>query len=211
MHASFLDDAVDSLVPSVGGSAVLDRLQWNATDGWAPVSAVTTQYLVVTRVDDFPTLQEALVALLTLGGNEDAFPNIPAFVSIRLSSYASIGGANTSGNDANLTDLWPLGQSAPFVWLVTPKAFGWLDRSRVNVSTRVDNTNTDPHLESLASFGRLPYLVDIDGTPFEIGRYRTSLARPVDAQATPDEAALRYIYKYAPPPSVTPSVTKIIP
>ena len=32
----FLDDAVDSLVPAVGGSAVLDRLQWNATDGWAP-------------------------------------------------------------------------------------------------------------------------------------------------------------------------------
>ena len=120
-----LDDAVDSLVPAIGGSSVLDRLQWNATDGWAPVSAVTTQYLVVTRADDFPILQEALVALLTLGGNEDAFPAVPAFVSTRLSSYASIGGANTGGNDALLSDLWPLGQSAPFVWLVTPKAF-WL-------------------------------------------------------------------------------------
>ena len=63
----------------------------------------------------------------------------------------------------------------------------------------------------MASFGRLPYLVDIDGTPFDVGRYRTSLARPVDAQATPDEAALRYQYRFAPPPPETPSVTKIIP
>ena len=207
----FLDDAVDSLVPAHGGSAARNRLQWNATTGWTPVSEVSTQYLVVTRTDDFPTLESALVALLTLGGSEDAFPAIPAFVSSRLSSYASIGGDNTSGNDAQLSDLWPSGQLAPFVWLVTPKAFGWLDRSRVNVSTRVDNTNADPHLESMASFGRLPYLVDIDGTPFEVGRYRTSLARPVDAQATPDEAALRYQYRYAPPPPESPSVTKVTP
>ena len=44
----FLDDAVDSLVPAHGGSAALDRLQWNATTGvFSPVSAVDTQYLVV--------------------------------------------------------------------------------------------------------------------------------------------------------------------
>ena len=41
----FFDDAVDSLVPAHGGSAALDRLQWNATTGvFSPVSAVDTQY-----------------------------------------------------------------------------------------------------------------------------------------------------------------------
>ena len=58
----FLDDAVDSLVPAHGGSAALDRLQWNSATGWTPVSDVATQYLVVTRDEDFPTLQKALVA-----------------------------------------------------------------------------------------------------------------------------------------------------
>ena len=74
----FLDDAVDSLVPAHGGSAVLDRLQWNATTGrFEPVSAVDTQYLVVTARDDFVTLQRALVGLLTLGGNEAAATGHP--------------------------------------------------------------------------------------------------------------------------------------
>ena len=69
----FLDDAIDSLVPAHGGSAALDRLQWNATTGvFSPVSAVDTQYLVVTAADDFTTLKKALVGLLTLGGNEAA-------------------------------------------------------------------------------------------------------------------------------------------
>ena len=80
----FLDDAVDSLVPAHGGSAALDRLQWNATTGvFSPVSAVDTQYLVVTAADDFTTLKKALVGLLTLGGNEAALPAIPAYLTSR--------------------------------------------------------------------------------------------------------------------------------
>ena len=83
----FLDDAVDSLVPAHGGSAALDRLQWNATTGvFSPVSAVDTQYLVVTSSDDFGTLQQALVGLLTLGGNEAALPAVPALVTTRFFS-----------------------------------------------------------------------------------------------------------------------------
>ena len=208
----FLDDAVDSLVPAHGGSAALDRLQWNATTGvFSPVSDVSTQYLVVTSSDDFQTLQAALIALLTLGENEGAFPAIPAFVSTRLLSHATIGGVDTGGNDALLSDLWPTGERPPFVWLVTPEAFSWLQRSRVTVSTRVDNSGAGTLVEAGVRFGRLPYRVSVDGVPYEIGRYRTSLARPVDASSTPDEAALRYEYRFAAPDPETPTVTRLDP
>ena len=207
----FLDDAVDSFVPGHGGSPALDRLQWKPATGWTPVSDVTTQFFIVTRSDDFPTLKQALTALLTAGGSEGAFPAVPAFVSTRLNSYISIGGVNTSGNDALLSDLWPPSERPPFVWLVTPEAFTRLQRSRVNVTTRVDNTGAGTFTESMVSFGRLPYRVEIDGTPFEIGRYRTSLARPVDDPSTPNEAALRFQYRYAAPPPESPTVTQLNP
>ena len=208
----FFDDAVDSLVPAHGGSAALDRLQWNATTGvFSPVSAVDTQYLVVTAADDFTTLKKALVGLLTMGGNEAALPAVPAYLTSRFFSLAIVGGVNTRGLDALLSDLWPSGDRAPFVWLVTPTAFGWLQRSRVTISTRVDNSGAGTEVEAGVRFGRLPYRVSIDGVPYEIGRYRTSLARPVDAQATPDEAALRYEYRYAAPDPETPTVTRLDP
>ena len=207
----FLDDAVDSLVPAHGGSSVLDRLQWNATTGrFEPVSAVDTQYLVVTARDDFVTLQRALVGLLTLGGNEAAQPAIPAYVTTRFFSLATIGGVNTSGNDALLSDIWPPGEQPPFVWLVTPQAFSWLRRSRVTVSTRVNNSS-GTLVEADVRFGRLPYRVEVDGVPFEVGRYRTSLARPVDAADTPDQAALRFEYGFAAPQAETPTVTRLDP
>ena len=207
----FFDDAVDSLVPASGGSDALDRLQWNSATGWTPVSAVSVQYLVVTRSDDFQTLQAALVGLLTLGGNEAAQPNIPAFVTTRFFTLAVVGGVNTRGNDALLSDLWPTGERPPFVWLVTPHAFSWLQRSRVTISTVVDNRSEGIEVESNIRFGRLPYRVEIDGVPFEVGRYRTSLARPVDASATPDEAALRYEYAFSAPDPETPTVTRLDP
>ena len=118
---------------------------------------------------------------------------------------------NTRGLDALLSDLWPTGHGAPFVWLVSPQAFSWLQRSRVTVSTRVDNSGAGTLVEGNVRFGRLPYRVEIDGVPFEVGRYRTSLARPVDASATPDEAALRFEYGYAAPMAESPTVTRLDP
>ena len=53
--------------------------------------------------------------------------------------------------------------------------------------------------------------LEIDGVPYEVGRYRTSLARPVDAQATPNEAALRFEYRFAAPDPETPTVTRLDP
>ena len=95
--------------------------------------------------------------------------------------------------------------------VVTPEAYGWLQRSRVTVSTRSDNSGAGTEVEAGVRFGRLPYRCQIDGTPYEVGRYRTSLARPVDASSTPNEAALRYEYGYAAPDPETPTVTRLDP
>ena len=208
---SILMNIVDSGIVGVPGSNARSALKWIPASGWTPVSDTTVQYLAITREDDWPILQAALVAHFTLGGNENYIPNPPSWVSLRLSSYQSLGGAATGGVDALLTDMWPVGSLAPFIWLITPTAHGWLDRSRVTVSTRVNNAGDGAMVETEAHFGRLPYTVDVNGVQFDVGRYRTSLPRPVNEQATPDEAALRFIYKYAPAPAVSPVVNQIVP
>ena len=208
-HKALLRDIIDSSAAGAG-SPVRNRLQWDPTNGWTPVSDASVQYLIINRSDTFISLQEAIKAHLTLGGNENVIANPAAFVSTRLNSYASIGGINTSGNDAMLDDLWPLGQDAPFAWLCSPAPAAWLERSRANVSTRVDNTGTGTVTESMVSFGRLPYQITIDDAVYECGRYRSQLDRPVDAQATPLEAAFRIQYRFAPPPPEAPVVEQIL-
>ena len=208
-HKALLRDIIDSSAAGAG-SAVRSRLQWNAATGWTPVSDASDLYLVVNRADDFVALQAALVAHLTMGGSENYLPGVPAFVSTKLSSYASIGGANTSGNDADLAVLWPVGQPPPFVWLCSPQPAGWLTRSRANVSTRQDNAATGQLVESMVSFGRLPYTILIDDAAYECGRYRTMLDRPVDDPSTPLEAAFRIQYRYAAPPPELPVVTQVL-
>ena len=193
-----MQDILDSS-PAGVGSDVLNEISWTSA-GWTPVSSNATQYLIATSKVDFDTLQRSLIQALTAGGSEVDLPNIPAFVSTRLNSYLSLGGTATGGNDALLDDLWPLGTNPPLIWLVTPTRFEWLDRSRVNVSTRRNNFNLDPQLESLASFGRLPYTITINGIPYDVGRYRTSLARPVEDPANLGQAALRFQYRYSAPP-----------
>ena len=201
VHRVVLQDLLDSGPIGIAGSPVLTGIQWVDGLGWQAVSDEQTQYLAVTRTDSFDVLRRALVQHLTAGGNENALPNIPAFISIRTSSYISIGGAATSGNDANLSDLWPLGAAAPFVWLLSPVRYGWLDRGRVNVSTRVDNSGAGTLIEPLQRFGATAYRITINGVPYDVGRYHTGLDRPVDVIATPNEAALRFQYRYAPPPA----------
>ena len=205
---TFLDDSIDSVVPATGGSDVLNEIVWTSA-GWTPASSVSTQYLIATSADDFDTLQRSLIQALTAGGNEVDLPNIPAFVSARLSSYLTLGGTATGGNDALLDDLWPLGANPPWIWLVTPTRYDWLGRSRVNASTRRNNANLDPQLESMAMFGAVAYTIVINGIPYDVGRYRTSLARPVDDPANTDQAALRFQYRYSPPPPGAHVVTQV--
>ena len=196
----FLDDAVDSFVPGHGGSPALDRLQWNSATGWTPVSDVTTQYLVANTQTTFDRLQTSLVRALTVGGSNVEIPDLPAFVSSRLSSYLVIGGPNTNGVDASLDEMWPVGQPPPFFWLATPTAYDRLERSRVTCWTTVDNMAAGMVEEDMRVIGRLPYSLLINGVPYELGRYLTSLARPVDVPATMGQAALRFRYRYAEPP-----------
>ena len=209
VHHALLTDIIDSSAAGAGSPA-RDRLQWHPVSGWTPVSADNTQFLVVTPENHFPALQAALVAHLTAGGNENDLHGLPAFVSTRLSSYVSIGGSATSGNDALLADLWPVGDDPPFLWLVSPVAFDWLTLSRVNASTRLDNAATGQIVESMQSFTRVAWTLTINDVPYEIGRYHTQLQRPVDLQPTPDQAALRFQFRYAAPAPSAPVVVQVL-
>ena len=81
VHRVVLQDLLDSGPIGIDGSPVLTGIQWVDGLGWQAVSDEQTQYLAVTAVDDFDTLRRALVQHLTAGGNENALPNIPAFIS----------------------------------------------------------------------------------------------------------------------------------
>ena len=206
-HRALLKDVIDSSAAGAG-SDVLDRLQWHPS-GWTAVSDVQTQYLIATRSEDYGTLSAALIRALTAGGSEVDLPTLPGFVSTRLGSYLTLGGTATGGNDALLSDLWPVGSDAPYIWLATPTAYRLLSRSRVNVSTRRNNANLDPELEPLQSFGAVNYTIEINAVPYLVGRYHTQLQRPVDDPAAPDEAALRFQFRYSAPPPAAPVITQV--
>ena len=129
----------------------------------------------------------------------------------RFSSYLTLGGTETNGSDALLADLWPIGDDPPFIWLITPVRYGWIGRARVNVQTRRNNANLDEEREDMAVFGVLPYTLTINDVPFDVGRYRTSLARPVDDPDAMNEATLRFLYRYAGAPPAVPVVTRVDP
>ena len=207
VHKALLRDIIDSSAAGAG-SDILPRLKWHPTSGWTPVSDTETQYLIVTRTDDFNVLRRALVQALTAGGSDVDLPNIPAFVSSRLSSYIVLGGPNTNGNDALIGDMWPAGEAPPFFWLCSPTAQGWLERSRVTVWTTTDNSGAGRLEEDQAVIGRLPYTILINGVPFDCGRYLTQLQRPVDTVA--GQAALRFRWRYSEPPAGAHVVEQVL-
>ena len=99
--------------------------------------------VAVTRSNTFAMLQAALVRTLTPRTDEEYLPGISAFVTERVREDIVLEGETLDG-------LWPAGQVAPWIWVLTPRPYGYLAQSRVDVWT-------DTEREDGAAVMELPY------------------------------------------------------
>ena len=144
--------------------------------------------VAVTRSNTFAMLQAALVRTLTPRTDEEYLPGISAFVTERVREDIVLEGETLDG-------LWPAGQVAPWIWVLTPRPYGYLAQSRVDVWT-------DTEREDGAAVMELPYDVDINGVKFDVGTLRPTLARPLAG------GALRLRYRFVDAVAV---VTQVLP
>ena len=144
--------------------------------------------MAVTRSNTFAMLQAALVRTLTPRTDEEYLPGISAFVTERVREDIVLEGETLDG-------LWPAGQVAPWIWVLTPRGFTFLPRSRVDVWT-------DTEREDGAAVVELAYDVDINGVKFDAGTLRPTLARPLAG------GALRLRYRFVDAVAV---VTQVLP
>ena len=210
----FLDDQIDSAVPSVGGSDVLNEIR-HMNGAWKAISTKSQEYMVLTRTDDFDTLRRAIVRGLQTGGGRESYESgLPSIFGYRPRTINNTGGPGASGGrtDGPISTMWPVGEAAPFLWLMSPSLYGYMARSTINFITWADGFATDPHTAT-DDVGTLPYTITIDGVPYDVGRNQTSLARPDPANSTAgheDEIVFRFRYLYTVPPEAAPVVLQVL-
>ena len=210
VHRAMLTDLLDSAPIGIAGSPALPGVAWIDGAGWQAVSDTTVQFMVVTRTDDFGVLGRAIRQALQAGGTRVYLPGIPAYVSQRLSSWVVISEQVSSTNGV-LDELWPPGSSPPFFWMVSPTRWQWLARTRIDAwtlasgisgATRFDDADRNP--------SAVGYTVEIDHVPYLVGRFLTGLARPLGDPANPNQASLRFKWRYDSPAEATPTVTQVL-
>ena len=140
-------------------------------------------------------------------------PGLPSLFQTRARALTVIGGPGASSGRAAapIADMWPIGASPPFCWLLSPSLYGYLARSTVEVTTWANQDGDDPHSET-GSIGVLPWTITIDGRPYDAGRYQVTLARPDPTQSgagREDEIQLRIRYLYSVPPEAAPVVEQV--
>ena len=120
------DDLADSMFLRVVGAPGRDAIRY-VNGSWSPVSLVTTSFAVLTRGGDFGSLKAAIEAWSAAGGTHVA---LPALGAICTSNWLNLFAIRSQGSSAgDLDDVWPLGGSAPWVWVVSPLYWGLAGRN----------------------------------------------------------------------------------
>ena len=180
------------------GSDALDELRWTG-GAWTPVSPLTTQYAAWTRAGTYESLETLFNAVAGepggLGASGDGLLfnlNRESLVSNRVQIGLTI--------NATLDAIWPSGETPPFIWLVSPSFHGWLPNYTVAAFTRPGDSAIAAQGET-ADFVIEPYIVAIDGVPYDVGVVQCPLTRPNDT----DLMIARMVYT---PPLATARVVE---
>ena len=166
------------------GTAAQNEVRWNATAGrWEAVSTVSTVWFALTRDNTFDALQTLMLAVA----------NEPGGAGKTAVGAASVGGSLSvsdlalflaSARNVPASTGWPVGEAAPYGWVLAPQLYGWLDNFTMNAGRERPDTDPDGYarLERIsgAALTRAPWLVIVDGTPFEAGYAQIPVMRPAD-------------------------------
>ena len=171
--AEAIASVTGTLVP---GNEALDELRWrNGT--WTPISPVTATYIAITRGNTFTSLNQLFTDVATNTGGVGYSANgalLPANRAISASNRTS----DPSGWPITVDAIWPVGEDAPFVWLITPTFYDWQANFTANFIT--ENGTDRVELINGVAFPNAGFSLTIDGVPFQVAALVLPLARPVD-------------------------------
>lgn len=156
------------------GSDALDELRWRG-EAWTPISPNDTQYAAWTRDATYATLETLFNAVAAepggLGATADA-------VLFNLDRTATISNRLDLATVITLDAIWPVGGTAPYIWLVSPKFYGWLPNYQARSFTRKAAGSVGEAQLELADFVIQDYPLSIDGVPYDVGVVQCPLDRP---------------------------------
>ena len=171
--AEAIASVTGTLVP---GTDALDELRWrNGT--WTPISPVATTYIAMTRGNTFTSLNQLFTDVAANAGGY----GYSADGAIRPAN-AVISASNRTGETWSITTdaVWPVGEDAPFIWLITPTFHDWQPNFTANISTQISSGVVER--QRGVTLPPAPWTLTIDGVPFQVVVAQVTITRPLDTE-----------------------------
>ena len=205
--AAGVDGQVGNLA---NGDEALDALRW-FNGAWTPSNTERSYFTAITRLNTFASLMavadKGLAAPVSSGGT--SFPTLGGFWRKDPSSVVTVA-ASPVQPEPDLDDVWPISESAPYIWVLTPTVHSWLARFTVTLyrwsGPRGSRASTK-HSGTILS--RPSWTVKIAGVPYEIGYVLVSgvIARPAHTRTI--DIGFSYTLDYAEPAATTPTFVEV--
>ena len=191
---------ISGLVIEVGGltpgNDALDELRYR-NGAWTPISPVGTTYGAWTRSNTFASLKQIFDDVANNPGGSGTASN--GVLGINLKSH-NFGASNLPGAWAITMDaLWPVGDAAPYLWILAPQFYEWLPNFTVNFYT--NRGNDTPQRMGGVSLVTQSFTVGVDGVPYDVAVIQCPLTRP------PDTDSISVSFIYTPPVETSRVVT----
>ena len=199
---SWLD--ISGLVIEVGGltpgNAALDELRYR-NGAWTPISPVQTSYGAWTRSNTFASLKGLFDAVESnpggLGASADGVLGYPS-----RSHNFNASNRTTGVWPITMDALWPVGDAAPYMWLLTPQFYGWLENYVVNFYARRPGVDPPQRMKGVLLV-RQSFTLVVDGVPYDVAVIQCPLTRP------PDTDSILVSFTYTAPAATSRVVTMI--
>ena len=191
---------IAGLVIEVGGltpgNDALDELRYR-NGAWTPISPVGTTYGAWTRSNTFASLKQIFDDVANNPGGSGTASN--GVLGINLKSH-NFGASNLPGAWAITMDaLWPVGDAAPYLWILSPQFYEWLPNFTLNFYT--NRGNDTPQRMGGVSLVTQSFTVGVDGVPYDVAVIQCPLTRP------PDTDSISVSFIYTPPVETSRVVT----
>ena len=193
------DDIADSMFIRLVGAEGREAVRY-VNGAWAAVSLVQTQYAVLTSSGDFNSLKAAVEAFSVSGGSVVPLPALGAVVSN--SRFFSLFAVRAGSSFGNLDDIWPVGGSAPWLWALLPRHYGWLDGVTVDITVWDNQSALNAQSELGVVYPRFGNGVTINGTVYDVGLHQVGLTRPTNQGDDRNQLRVRNLFTTLPEPLV---------
>ena len=198
LDISGLTVQVGALAP---GNDALDELRYRG-GAWKPISPFNWGYTAFTREGTFASIEALFNDTRALDDGAGASASgILSWMDDRFNGAVSA--SNKAGYPLSMDAAWPLGEDAPYFWVLCPEFYEWLPDLTARFYTEGGTPQGfDQRLNDIVLVTQ-SYKMSVSGIPYDVGQVQCPLVRPAD------DFYMLGTVRYDPPPPVTRVVTMI--